>query len=56
MTFAVEEEVKEGEVCALRRWRFSFSDEELGPVLEELRQDPVQPAHLDLEVRRLRYY
>lgn len=37
-------------VCALRRWRFSFSDEELGPVLEELRQDPVQPAHLDLEV------
>jgi len=26
-------------VCALRRWRFSYSDEELEPLLQELRQD-----------------
>lgn len=26
-------------VCALRSWRFSYTDEELDPVLQELRQD-----------------
>jgi hypothetical protein len=28
-------------VCALRRWRFSFADKELEPMLQELRQDYV---------------
>jgi len=32
-------------VCALRRWRFSFDDEELEPILQELRQDYVQPKY-----------